>query len=194
MVRAFPRVDHQYIYKILVGKIISKRSFNSHIIKVAFSKSWHKKMDFSVTQKWNNIFLFSVNEVDVHLVLENQSWSITNNLIPIRDWPLDVPLEELDFSSTLIWVQVHRLSPNQLNAENAKIIGNFMGQFLNEDLSQDGYISFPHFLRIRICMDLNKPFLTGLMIAAIGKDNVNTDSLFRIYLSSLITCRSFHLL
>lgn len=162
--------------------------------KIAFSKSWHKKMDFSVTQKWNNIFLFSVNEVDVHLVLENQSWSITNNLIPIRDWPLDVPLEELDFSSTLIWVQVHRLSPNQLNAENAKIIGNFMGQFLNEDLSQDGYISFPHFLRIRICMDLNKPFLTGLMIAAIGKDNVNTDSLFRIYLSSLITCRSFHLL
>lgn len=91
-------------------------------------------------------------------------------------------------------MQVHRLSPNQLNAENAKIIGNFMGQFLNEDLSQDGYISFPHFLRIRICMDLNKPFLTGLMIAAIGKDNVNTDSLFRIYLSSLITCRSFHLL
>lgn len=67
----------------------------------------------------------------------------------------------MDFTKTLIWVQVHVLLSNQLNSANIKVIGNFIDDFIKVDLAQDGLIVIPHFLRIRTLLDINKQLSIG---------------------------------
>lgn len=111
--------------------------------------------------KRNNTYIFSFgHEADVRHVLDNRTWSINNQLLAMREWPPEIPFDELNFLSTPIWTQVHRLPPNQLNMLNAQIIGNFIGIFLEVDLAQEGCIGIPLFLRLRVSLDLSKPLPT----------------------------------
>ncbi|KAF2299334.1 hypothetical protein GH714_031615 [Hevea brasiliensis] len=147
---------------ILVGKLISDKRFSLNVIKTVLQKSWRIRSEFQVTAKRTNIFVFSFSHmVDLKYVLENRPWSINNQLLALREWPPDMPFEDLSFSETPIWAQIHGLPPNQLNSENAQIIGKFMGQFLDADLSQDGVLGFPHFLRVKISLAIDKPLPTG---------------------------------
>lgn len=74
------------------------------------------------------------HESDVKMVMDHRPWSIINGLLSTRDWPPNIPIEELVFTKTPIWVQIHGLPPNQLNAANAKVIGDFIGELIEVDL------------------------------------------------------------
>ena len=53
---------------------------------------------------------------------------------------------EVDFSTTSFWVQAHNLPMEYLSKENAKIIGNGMGKFLDVDLARVDKAKLGNFL------------------------------------------------
>lgn len=54
--------------------------------------------------------------------------------------------DDLDFSKSPFWVQIYGLAPNQINKENARMIGNRVEEFVEDDLNLDGLWATPYFL------------------------------------------------
>lgn len=77
------------------------------------------------------------------------------------EWPPDLAFDELTYNECPFWVQVHVLRPNQINKQNALAIGDFLGKYIDVDLSQDGLVGFPHYLRVRADIKLDTPFPIG---------------------------------
>uniref|UniRef100_A0A2C9V541 DUF4283 domain-containing protein n=1 Tax=Manihot esculenta TaxID=3983 RepID=A0A2C9V541_MANES len=112
-----------------------RRRYNASVVKAALAKSWTLRKDFIVTPKRENVFVFYFDhEVDARFVMGNRPWYVQNHLISIMEWPPDLTLEELSFETSPFWVHVNRLPPNQINKENAKIIGDHIGYFEEVDL------------------------------------------------------------
>ena len=68
---------------------------------------------------------------------------------------------EVDFSTTSFRVQAHKLPMEYLSKENAKIIGNGMGKFLDVDLGGADKAKWGNFLRIKVEIKSTAPFFKG---------------------------------
>ncbi|KAF2297676.1 hypothetical protein GH714_002168 [Hevea brasiliensis] len=87
-------------------------------------------------------------------------WCVYNQFLSIQSWPPDKTFEEIDFNYSPFWIQAHRLPPNKINAENARMIKNLVGKFMEVDLAQDG-LGYPIFLQIRTEVPITAALLPG---------------------------------
>lgn len=74
----------------------------------------------------------------------------------LRKWDSSKALEEIDFSFTPFWVQVHGLLLGLLNVKSGEKIAPLLGELVRiEDPEKEGRIA--KCLRIRIWLNLNNP-------------------------------------
>jgi hypothetical protein len=71
---------------------------------------------------------------------------------------------EVDFSITSFWVQAHNLPMEYLSKENAKIIGNGMGKFLDVDLVGADKAKWGNFLCIKVEIKSTAPLFKGFWL------------------------------
>ncbi|KAK9997661.1 hypothetical protein SO802_022347 [Lithocarpus litseifolius] len=104
---------------LLVGKILSKKSFSRVVVKDIVSKAWNLMMEVEVSVLDRNVFLFSFNhEADVKRAWDRRPWSIKGEHLILKKFRADLSFNEVDFSTTVFWVQVHGLPPNRQSKEN----------------------------------------------------------------------------
>uniref|UniRef100_A0A2C9WG94 CCHC-type domain-containing protein n=1 Tax=Manihot esculenta TaxID=3983 RepID=A0A2C9WG94_MANES len=56
-------------------------------------------------------------------------------LLCLAKQPPDKLLDELSFDECPFWIQIQGLLPNHMTLANAKTIGNFIGNFIDYDLT-----------------------------------------------------------
>lgn len=71
---------------------------------------------------------------DLEKVISIGPWNFKGSLL-FQKWDTYLVFEELDFTSTEVWVQVHNLPHNKFNVENAFKIGAFLGELA---ITKDG--------------------------------------------------------
>ena len=106
---------------------------------------------------------FFGDEVDAERVLMGQHWNYDKHLVSLRRLEKNVPMKDLEFNRTLIWVQLHDLPLGDMNPcsayEIGKVIGEVQPGFTKWD-SQDG----SSFMCIRVRVDTSKPLCHGRKI------------------------------
>ncbi|KAJ4824191.1 hypothetical protein Tsubulata_015651 [Turnera subulata] len=108
-----------------VGKIISDKPFKRGLVKSILDKFWVCDGEFKVIEKGGNKFLFHfTKEADRKKVLAGEPWLVGNNQLVIQEWRPHLSYEEIDLQHAPIWVQAHKLSPEDMNPTNAELIGN----------------------------------------------------------------------
>ncbi len=61
----------------LIGKIITKRSFNHSMVRDIVTKAWNLSFPVSMMKMDRNVFLFSFqHEVDLNLVFRRRPWTL----------------------------------------------------------------------------------------------------------------------
>lgn len=99
---------------ILVGKILSTKSFSQVVVKDIVTKAWNLMMEVEVSVLGRNVFPFSFNhEADVRRAWNRRPWSIKGEHLTLKNFRADLSLNEVDFSTTVFWVQVHGLPLNR---------------------------------------------------------------------------------
>lgn len=152
--------DDPFRKLILVGKLINQRRFNVQIIKAAVTKLWRPQHDLIVTASKQNTFIFQFNDSeDLHQAWKNRPWLVQNHHLYLQQWPSDITFDDIIFTSSLFWIQIHDLPPNQFNLTNAITIGNTIGRFLEAEKEQLTQPNSNTFLRIKADVDINKHFL-----------------------------------
>ena len=82
----------------------------------------------------------------------------------IKKWSPDITWQEVDFSSSTFWVQVHGLPALRSTEDNLKRIGSQLGKVIEVDLVGEPGGAWKKFLRIRIDIPIEKPLLPGFFL------------------------------
>lgn len=149
----------------LIGSIIFDRILNFRAVKAILLAAWNLGSFIQITALDRNLItcIFTKAE-DRDRILNTGPWAVKGHIISFTIWSPTVSIEEIDFSRTPFWVQIHNLPPNRVNIDNAVKLGNFIGGFLELDESY----KYPHklkkFLRIRANVDNGVQLKTGIFI------------------------------
>lgn len=125
----------------LVGKLLANRSINKNAVKAIILKAWRTSRGVWIVDLGENLFLFKFAcEGDKRKFVELGPWNIEGFPLILKQWNQNMVVEDLDFSSLLIWIQVRNLPIEYMSKENAIEIGALVGEVLDVDFTGNGEV------------------------------------------------------
>ena len=117
----------------------------------------------------NHIVLFMFdNKQEVDSILSNEPWSFDKHLLVLQRYDKDTQIEDLKFSNTSFWVQVHDISVRFMNPKVAEGICSIVGTVPMAETEMNG----GSFMRVRVSVDVTRPLSRGRMVSVgQGKEN-----------------------
>lgn len=112
----------------LVGKVLSTRVVGGEILRSTLLRAWHLLKSVSFKTMNDNLFLIEFDvEEDLERVLTGGPWLFDNYLVAMQKFDGSIPPDQLDFSTTTLWVQIHGLPLVCMNKEVGKKNWSFNG-------------------------------------------------------------------
>jgi hypothetical protein len=122
----------------LLRKIISTRNFIAVVVKEILEKAWHLSQPIQVQRVDRNTFLFMFgHEVDRQLAFNRRPWTIKGAHLILQTWKPELSWQELVFSSSTFWIQIHGLPMLWQSKENITKIAQKIGRSLDADFTDD---------------------------------------------------------
>lgn len=108
----------------LIGKVVALQSFNSNLVHEVVSKAWNLKGPLKVVSAGKNLFVFSFEqESNLHHAYSRRPWTLKGAHLLLKDWKPYLTLDEIDFTTSTFWVQVHGLPSAWQFEDNLRRIG-----------------------------------------------------------------------
>ncbi|KAF7128180.1 hypothetical protein RHSIM_Rhsim11G0009900 [Rhododendron simsii] len=93
-------------------------------------------------------------------------------LLVLARWNHDMTIEDLDFSQSPFWVQIHGLPLGQMNRKNGETIANLIGKLDSSGMKAYDTTIFKDYLRLRVIIDITKPLKKGFFLKRREKDDL----------------------
>jgi hypothetical protein len=149
----------------LIGKIISNKNFLASVVLDIIQKAWRPHRPVLVKKIDRNIFLFIFeHEIDLKRAFDRRPWTLRGAHLVLKKWRPELTWQEVDFSSSTFWVQVHGLPSLWHDKANLLRIGNRIGKVLDVDLVGDAPPTWHRFTRLRIEIDISAPLISGMFL------------------------------
>ncbi|MFQ6644067.1 hypothetical protein Gotur_017502 [Gossypium turneri] len=164
-------VVDQNLHLCLVGHCLTDSIVHFPSLRNTMANLWHPIRGICISDLGDRRFLFQFfHEVDIQRVLAGTPWFFNNHLLLLRriqpgENPSLVPLIFTEF-----WVQVHDLSPGLVSKPMAMQFGDFLGKFLEYDLS-DRFGNFSSITRIRVQLNVTNPLRRRKKVM-VGSDRI----------------------
>ncbi|KAI9074260.1 hypothetical protein K1719_043745 [Acacia pycnantha] len=148
--------------KVLIGKVLSARTFSRVAIERILQKAWNLQSGFDVIKVTGNAFMFKfLEEEEYNRILCGRPWSINGFLLDLMERAKYKSCEDFDFSHCLIWIQIHNVLMEAMHLENSIRIGGYAGEvLLAEDPHYKGRF-IRNFMRVRVLLDFRKSLASG---------------------------------
>lgn len=104
-------------------------------------------------------------EYQLKCVEKNGPWNFDNNLFLLTKWRKDLSSTNITFTHSPFWVQIWGLPFERISKEVGKKLGNSLGKFIESD-RRSSQSDQAKFMRIRMDLQLDKPFWHGGKIAS----------------------------
>lgn len=118
----------------------------------------------------NLLLLNFASTVERQRILLQSPWPVLGFHVILKPWKANTPPNEIDFSTTSLWIQIHNLPLEHQIAENANRIGALFYKLLEVDTCKDLRSSGPSFIRIRIEHLVREPLKNSFYIE---RDNLS---------------------
>jgi hypothetical protein len=100
--------------------------------------------------------------------MEGRPWTLDGHLVSMVDYDGVTPLAHVDFDKAVFWVRMFNLPLVCMSKEVGLNIGSSIGVVKDVDVVDDG-VGWGEFFRVRIILDLSKPFPRGRTIRVRAK-------------------------
>ena len=155
---------------VLAAKFLTKRNVSVDAVAKTFRPLWHMSSDFCIRDAGDNHLLFTFElESNLEKVLMGEPWSFDRHLVVLQRYDGILPMEDVDFSKTSFWVQIHNLPLGYLTPEVALEIGESLGT-VNKSVALSDMVG-GNFIRIRVLFDITRPLCRGRIISLDSNDD-----------------------
>ena len=149
----------------LIGKILSTRNFSTSMVKIIADKAWKLNFLVFVRKMDRNLFLFTFeHEADLNAIFQMRPWTFHDAHLVLKTWNPELIWNEVDFSASVLWVQVHGLPFLWQNKPSLLRIGNKFGKVVEVDLSGESQPRWSHFVCIRVKVEVSKLLWPGFFL------------------------------
>lgn len=144
----------------IYGWIISAKPLRNSVVRNVLRGAWDRFSSVRMQEVDDHTLSFEFgNARDRDQVMDLSPWSVQGHCLNLRACSANMSLEENKFDKLEIWIQVHGLSLDVSNAENARQIGNNLGKCIVVESEQ--LIKNCSFLRIKTEININEPLQAG---------------------------------
>ncbi|KAI8011744.1 hypothetical protein LOK49_LG06G01112 [Camellia lanceoleosa] len=158
-------VDDDVSKRCLIGRILALKQLNKQAVSLILQGAWKVRASFSISPWNDNLYLFKFDEEDDRSwVMQEAPWSIMGSLLIRQPLVIGLPVAEMDFSRSPLWVQVHGLPMEKLTKANGEIIGRKIGKLIRVEAHCEGLLLNRNFLHIRVEVDVFKPLPRGFTL------------------------------
>ena len=127
--------------------------------------------DLQIVDVSNNVLQFKFSlEYQLKWIEKNVPWNFDNNLLLLTRWRKGLSSKNITFTHSPFWVQIWGLSFEHMSKEVGKELGNSLGKFIESD-RRSSLSDQAKFMRIRVDLQLDKPFRCGGKIASMGRSS-----------------------
>ena len=113
---------------VLAAKFLTKRNVNIDAVAKTFRPLWRTRNDFCIRDASDNHLLFTFElESNLEKVLLGEPWSFDRHLVVLQKYDGTSPMEQVDFSKSSFWIQIHNLPLTCLSPDVAMEIGESLG-------------------------------------------------------------------
>jgi hypothetical protein len=147
----------------LAAKFLTRRVLNVESVARTFKPLWRTDQGFSIRDMNDNklVFVFE-DEADRERVMLGEPWAYDKSLVVFQRIEDEEAIEEVTFTETSFWVQLHGIPVRRMNEEVARILGSSLGriaQVTGGTTAANGGQA----MRIRVSIDITKPLCRGRM-------------------------------
>lgn len=112
-----------------VGRLISRRTLSSQVFHPITCSGWRFGKEFKIDNVGQNWFLFTFSSLlNKERILKQTPWNFKGSLRVLKEWKSYSTINDIDLSTALFWVQIHRLPLRGLERENVTMIGSKIGE------------------------------------------------------------------
>ncbi|KAF3455421.1 hypothetical protein FNV43_RR00046 [Rhamnella rubrinervis] len=149
--------------KILVGKLLTTRSFRRFKLIECIPKIWNLQGKIRVENVSDNIFKFTFSDLrDKDEIFRRRPWSFNGAHMILQEWPSDLQIEEIDFKLSTFQIQIHGLPPKLFHLDNAEKIGQRVGMIHKETLNRKSLVG-GRFIRFKVDIFVQDPIPAGFL-------------------------------
>lgn len=142
----------EFIFKaqnVLLGKILSSRSFRRFTISEIIAKTWKLKTRVQIEKLKDNVFKFQFGcKEDMDSIYKGRQWSLNGAHLILKEWLNDKALEEVTFETTSFHIQIHGLPPLYLHEGTTTMMGNKIGMIHQDSINRRSLVA-QRYLRFR---------------------------------------------
>ncbi|XP_057793291.1 uncharacterized protein LOC131009908 [Salvia miltiorrhiza] len=141
----------------LVGRFLTEQPINFNLMRSRLASIWRPGKGVFMKDIGGGRFIFQFfHEVDLVRVYEGGPWAFGNFPLILHrlhrgEFPLSVPLDVLPF-----WVKIHDLPAGYITEGIGKLLGNFIGNFLEYDSTNSTGV-WRQYMRIRVGIRVDEP-------------------------------------
>jgi len=133
----------------LLGELISSKVIGFNSIKDVVLKAWRPTYALEVKRLGGNVYLINFqHKANLHKAFLRRLGSIRGSHLILKKWSLELTWQEIDFSLSSFWVQVHSLPRLWQFEDNLKAIGRKLGAVLEVDFNGKGGGEWRKFTRV----------------------------------------------
>ncbi|GMY31888.1 hypothetical protein FCV25MIE_27130 [Fagus crenata] len=155
----------------LMGKLITTKNFPINVIKDIVTKAWSQMRSIEVDVKRldRNIFMFKFKyEAHLQVVFRKRPWTIRGAHLILKEWKSDLSWQEVDFSTSTFWIQIHGLPGRWQDKNNLKKVGSRVGMVEEVDSNGDSRPGWQRFARVRVDINVDAPLKPGFFLPRPG--------------------------
>ncbi|GLT61411.1 hypothetical protein SLA2020_341210 [Shorea laevis] len=146
----------------------------SGVVYSILKNAWRPKGGLEVHEQSKNTYIFILSdEKEKDRILQESPWFVKGSHIVLKEWPISQRFDELVFSCSEFWVQVHGLPKGCMTLENVQLIGSLFPRLISWDQSTLGGLE--SFLHLRVEIDVQAPLLSGFQFQQLGEDIWNAE-------------------
>ncbi|KAH7854377.1 hypothetical protein Vadar_013096 [Vaccinium darrowii] len=145
----------------LVGKLLTKRSFNRAALKDTLRRAWGAPEGLRMVDVGENLFHFRFsNEVDLQKVLNGGPWCFDGMLLLLIRWEMGMRADGVEFNTVDFWIQFWGLPFECITPSFGSEIGKRIGEVLDVNKATENK-EWGRYIRVRVRIPLNRPLRRG---------------------------------
>nr|POE84818.1 hypothetical protein CFP56_75832 [Quercus suber] len=149
----------------LIEKLITHKNVGVTAITDVVNRGWKPNRQIRVIRLDRDTYKFLFNhKADMNNAFKRRPWSIKGGHLILKHWNSPLIWQEIPFTTSTVWVQVHGLPKLRKSPSNLRKIGEMVGTVVELNLAGEGGTIWRKFLRVQIELDVLKPLMPGFFL------------------------------